>query len=156
MNPLTRPLNVFVIICLLIIGGLYWYAGQQEKRYRDTATTYLRSTMADIARWEVGPLWQHLSPEAREVVTREQLDNLLERYEPLGDFEAMSEPQFSRISAALSAISPGNKIGYNFNAYFEGGEAQVTATLNIDENGNFSLYNFNLSEVTPEESSRQL
>lgn len=156
MNSLTKPLNLFVLACLLIIGGLYFYSGQQEGRYRDTAVPYLRSAMHDISEWEVDAIWPHLSPQAQEVVTREQLGNLLVRYQPLGEFSTMEEPEFSRLAAVLSLLSPGRKISYSFKAYFENGEASVTATLSVDEDGSFSLYNFNLSEVTPAGESQQL
>ncbi len=150
MNPLSRPLHLFIIICLLIFGGLYYHGGEQEQHYRERALPYLEAALGDISQWRAEPLWQHLSAEAQAAVNREQLDNLLVRYRPLGRFQSMDAPQFSRLTSSLSLFSAGTKLGYSFQAHFEHGQALVTTTLS-DDGSRLAIYNFNLSQVETEQ-----
>lgn len=142
--PLLKPLNLFILCCLVIFGLLYYYSGQQEAQFRDSSHFYLESVLTDISRWQPEILRHHLAPEARARVSDSQLESVLAQYRPLGPLVSMDEPVLSRLSAALSAFTDQRRLSYSFEARFEQGRALVTATL-LERDGQFSLYNFNIT-----------
>ena len=145
---MLRPLHVFILFCLLVFGGLYYSATEQDDKHSATARLYLEDTLSDISRWQPDVLRQHLAPAAREVVSNEQLYRVVEEYQSLGRFKSMDKPQFSNLTAALSVFGEDQRLSYSFPARFEGGEALVTTTLLVS-NGQFSVYNFSLRRSTP-------
>lgn len=143
---MQQPLRLFIVFCLLIFGALYYYAYQQDKRHSSHATMYLERVMEDVSGWQPQALWSHLAPAARERVSREQLETVLNQYRRLGRFVDMDTPRFSTLTAALSVFGSGQQLSYSFPARFEQGSALVTATLEVGD-GTFRLYNFSIRSV---------
>ena len=141
-NPL---LNTFIIASLVLFGGLYYYSGQVEDHYRDNASRYLNASLASISSWQAADLKAQLATETLAQVDDEQLSKLCAEYAHLGQFQAMDEPLFSRLSGALSLFSEPPKLSYSSNVHFEHGNAVMTATLTL-ENQRFKIYNFNLGK----------
>lgn len=143
---MQNPLRLFIIFCLLIFGSLYYYAYQQDKRHTAEASAYMERAMRDISTWQQQSLWSHLAPAARDKVSREQLETVLNQYRRLGRFISMDTPRFSMLTAALSVFGSGKQLSYSFPARFEQGTALVTATLDVGD-GSFRLYNFSIRHV---------
>ena len=141
-----QSLRLFIVFCLLIFGALYYSPHQQDTRHSDNAALYLEKTMRDISSWQPQALWSQLTPEARDRVSREQLEAVLAQYRRLGRFNEMDQPQFSMLTAALSVFGGGTRLSYSFPARFEQGSALVTATLMVGE-GTFRLYNFSIRQI---------
>jgi hypothetical protein len=148
----SKPLHIAVLAILLIVGLLYWYAGQQRQRYDDAVSAHLRSAVADISTWQVSALQQQLAPEALAAIDPAQLDALMLRYRPLGTLVDVEQLQFGRLAAALSLFSSNTLLSYSGQARFQNGSAHLTATL-IVRDGQFRLYNINFGE--PELSKPQ-
>ncbi len=148
---IQSPLRLFIIFCLIIFAGLYYYAYQQDKRHSANASVYMEKVMADISVWQREALWSHLAPEARERVSQEQLETVLKQYRRLGRFVDMDAPRYSMLTAALSVFGSGTQLSYSFPARFEQGSALVTATLDVGD-GSFRLYNFSIRQVEPASS----
>lgn len=139
-----NPLQLIVLIILGVVGGLYWYAGNQQQRYDEAATRYLRSALTDIGSWQRAALQRQLADEARRALSDEQLDAIVERYRVLGAFAQLGEMEFSRLTAALSLLGRHRLVSYQGSAQFQNGSANFTATLLIHDN-EFRLYNLSFS-----------
>ncbi len=142
---LNRPLHVVVLIILLCVGVLYWYASQQQQRYDATASSYLRSAVTEISTWQAPALQHQLDADALVAIDKTQLDALLIRYRSLGELIDIDELQFGRLAAALSLFSSNTLLSYSGQARFQNGSAHLTATL-IVRDGQFRLYNINFGE----------
>lgn len=142
---MTKPLHIVVIVILLAVGALYWYAHNQEERYGLAAGAWLRSAMTDIGSWEGAALKRQLAPEALAVIDDAHIDALVARYRDLGPFESLSEVQFGRLAAALSLLGGHTLLGYSGVARFEHGSAPFTATLVVRDE-QFRFYNINFGE----------
>jgi|GEM_PF-543448 len=144
MKPLfDKPLHLIVIVILLVVSGFYFYAGRQQERFDTDAVAYLRQALADIGSWQPQVLRRQLANEASAAVTDAQLDALMRRYRALGAFKTLEDPQFARLTAALSLFHREPLLSYSGLARFQHGSAQITATLVLHD-GRFQLYNFNL------------
>jgi hypothetical protein len=140
---LSKPLHLTIIVILLIVGGFYLYSDKQKQRYDAEAIAYLQRALTDISAWDSAALRRQLAPEASAAATEQQMEALLQRYRGLGAFKSLDDPQFGRVTAALSLFSGNTLLSYSSQARFRHGTAHVTATL-ILRDGRFQLYNFNL------------
>jgi hypothetical protein len=139
-----KPLQLIVLIILGVVGGLYWYAGNQQQRYDAAATAYLRSAFTDIGSWQRAALQRQLAEEARRTLNDEQLDAIVARYRALGTFAQLGDMEFSRLTAALSLLGRNRLVSYHGSAQFQHGTANFTATLLIHDD-QFRLYNLSFS-----------
>jgi hypothetical protein len=139
-----KPLQLIVLIILGVVGGLYWYAGNQQQRYDAAATRYLQSAFADIGSWQRAALQRQLAEEARRTLSDEQLDAIVERYRALGAFAQLGDMEFSRLTPALSLLGRNRLLSYHGSAQFQHGNANFTATLLI-YGDQFRLYNLSFS-----------
>lgn len=139
-----KPLQLATLIILVIVGGLYWYAGNQQERYDAAATQYLRTAFTDIASWQRDALQRQLTAEALRTMSTAQLDAIDERYRPLGGFIQLGDVQFTRLTAAMSLFGSDTLLSYHGSAQFQHGNADFTATLVVRDNG-FRLYNLSFS-----------
>ena len=139
-----KPLHLIIILILAVVAGLYFYAGRQQERFDADATAYLRNALVDIGSWQPRAIRAQLAGEASAAVSDEQLDALVQRYRALGPFKSLEDPQFARLSSALSVFHRDPLLSYSALAHFQNGSAQITATLVLHD-GQFKLYNFNLS-----------
>lgn len=154
MKPLLdKPLHLAIIVILLIVSAFYFYAGRQQERFNDAAVDYLRQALTDIGSWQPQALRRQFASEANAAVDDAQLRSLVERYRPLGAFKSLEEPQFARLTAALSLFHRDTLLSYSALARFEHGSAQVTATL-VQRDGRFQLYNFNLGSPQFDSAAR--
>ena len=143
-----KPLQLIVLIILCVVGGLYWYAGNQQQRYDEAATQYLRTAFKDISSWQRAALQRQLADEARRTLSDEQIDAIVERYRPLGEFVQLGDVQFSRLTAAMSLLGRNRLLSYHGSAQFQQGKADFTAALLIQNDingGDFRLYNLSFS-----------
>ncbi|MDB6063293.1 MAG: hypothetical protein JWM78_3396 [Verrucomicrobiaceae bacterium] len=141
---IQRPLQLATAFILCVVGGLYWYAGQQQDRYDTSATQYLRTAFTDISSWQRAALQRQMTEDALRTATPEQLDALTNRYRPLGHFIALSDAKFTKLTAAMSLLGPRRLLSYHGSAQFEHGNADFAATLVIRDDG-FRFYNLNFS-----------
>lgn len=143
-----NPLQLIVLIILGVVGGLYWYAGNQQQRYDESATQYLRTAFKDIGSWQRAALQRQLAEEARRTLSDAQLDAIVERYRTLGEFAQLGDMEFSRLTAAMSLLGRNRLLSYQGSAQFQHGTANFTATLLI-QGDDFRLYNLSFSAPQP-------
>lgn len=148
-----KPLQLIVLIILCVVGGLYFYAGNQQQRYDAAATRYLQSAFADIGSWQRAALQRQLADEARRTLSDAQLDAVVDRYRALGEFVQLGDMEFSRLTAALSLLGRNRLLSYHGSAQFQHGTANFTATLLVGKDihndihdGDFRLFNLSFSE----------
>ncbi len=145
MNPSVRgPLMAVIMFALVVSGFLYYQSAQQEKHYEKTALPWVVDSLWQVSGWRTADVWPLLAPEAKEVVTKQQLDAVLAQYAPLGRFISLGDARFSRLASILSMLSSDQRIGYSALAAFENGEAVVTLVL-LEREGRFYIYNINLA-----------
>lgn len=137
-------LRSLIIVGLVVFGGLYYYSGEVEERYREPARNYLDSALNRISSWQPSALRAELSRQTLAQVSDAQLVSLSEQYKHLGPYLRMDELRFSRLSGALSLFADAPRLSYSSKLYFEGGSAVMTATLTLQDQ-RFKLYNFNLT-----------
>jgi len=140
---MSTQLRAICFVFLLIAGALYFYTGKQADHHNATAPSQIAYMLADIDSWEEADLRKHLSQEAKDVITSEQLANVLAFFRPLGRFQKIEELQFSKLASALSLF--GKKyISYSGFAVFRGGRAEMTITL-VQENNRLKISNINMT-----------
>lgn len=132
---------------LLFIAWCFFHSYQQEISVKTTAIPFLNSAMQNIANWHADTLQQHLSTEAQSNISQTQIEQFITQHQPLGKLQSLDNIEFSRLTSVLSVFSSEGKIGYSARAYFDNGSAIVTVTL-IQRRGSYTLYNFNLGNVT--------
>ncbi|GAB3368912.1 hypothetical protein NCG89_08040 [Spongiibacter taiwanensis] len=140
-------LKVFVIAGILLFGSLYYYSGEVEEHYQANASRYLELALNDISTWQAPALEALLARAARQQVSQEQLQSLMDHYSHLGRFESMEPPKLTRLSAALSIFSEQPRLTYGSNVTFSNGHAVMTATLTLEDQ-HFKIYNFNLGTAS--------
>ena len=148
-----KPLHLIIILILAVVSGLYFYAGRQQERFDADATAYLRRALADIGSWQPRAIRRQLASEASAAVSDEQLGALVQRYHSLGAFKSLEDIQFARLASALSLFHRDPLLSYSALAHFANGNARITATLVLHD-GQFKLYNFNLSSPQLDDNSR--
>lgn len=75
---MSNQLRAICFIFLIIVAALYVYTGNQEEHYNATAPSQIAYMLADIDSWEESSLRDHLSQEAKDVITAEQLSNVFQ------------------------------------------------------------------------------
>lgn len=146
MNRLSdKPLHVATLIILIVVGGLYWYAREQEHRHGEAASAYLRAALTDIGSWNSDALRRQLAPETLAAIDAAHMEALVSRYRELGPFVAVDDPRFGTLTAALSLLGGNALLSYSGRARFQNGSAHFTATL-IRHDARFRLYNLNFGE----------
>lgn len=136
-------LKVFIIASILLFGGLYYYSGKVEQHYQANASRYLALALDDISTWQAPAMEALLASAAKQQVSQEQLQALMDHYSHLGRYVRMEEPTLTRLSAALSVFSDHPRLSYSSTVTFSGGNALMTATLTLEDQ-HFKIYNFNL------------
>lgn len=140
---MQNPLRAVSVVLLLIMTALYLYTDKQQDYYQAVAPPQISHMLTEISDWQANSLNRHLSLEAKQVVTLDQLKNVLEQYRPLGRFQRIETLHFSRLASALSVV--GEKyIAYSGSVLFEAGSADITLTL-VEENNRLLISNINLS-----------
>jgi hypothetical protein len=139
-----RPLHLALALLLAAAAGFWFYSGQLRDRYQEPASRYLAVALTDISRWQPEAVEYHLAPEARAVISAEQLTALAARYRELGRFENLDNLEFARISALAPLLGGERLLNYGGDVRFANGQAHLTATL-VERDGQLRLYNFNLS-----------
>lgn len=140
---LSNQLRLVVIIILIVLAALYVYTGKQESYYQSTAPNQISYMLQDIDSWEAKELNQHLSAEAKAVVSPSQLANVLTLYRPLGRFQHIEELHFSRLASALSLFGK-TYISYSGYVQYSSGRAELTITL-VPEGNRLAISNINMS-----------
>lgn len=145
MNSALRgPLLAFTLFALLASGWLFVQSSKQEEHYRNTAVPWIESSLEQIASdWHSDDIWPLLAPEAKAVISEQQLEMVMAEYAPLGGFLRLQDPRFSRLASMLSLLSSEQRIGYSGLANFENGDAVITLTL-LEREGRFYIYNISL------------
>lgn len=131
---------------ILFSAWCYYYTNTEQDKYANTAIPFLADSVKDIASWQSDVLFDYLSPEARRLLTKEQLQAFVDEFSSLGRFQRIDEPEFSRISSILSIFSSSKKISYTATVFYEHGSAIMTATL-TERGGVYKFYNFNLGKA---------
>ena len=140
---MSNQLRAICFIFLLIMAALYFYTGKQADYYNATAPQQIAYILADIDSWQEDDLREHLSLEATQVITPEQLKNVLAFYRPLGQFQKIEELHFSKLASALSLL--GKKyISYSGYAIYRGGRTELTITL-VEEDNRLKISNINMN-----------
>ena len=137
------PLRAVSVALLLIMAALYFYTDKQQSHYQTIAPQQISHMLSEISDWQTDSLSKHLSFEAKQVISTEQLNKVLQQYQPLGRFQKIEALNFSRIASALSLL--GKKyIAYNGRVSFAHQQADITITL-VEENNRLLISNINLS-----------
>ena len=137
-----------IIVALLLTGVvmLYFYTDREQKNYRDSAEPAVKQILAEISTWEKEPLLRHLTPEAKQTITDEQLNQLLDRYRGFGTLRSVDELDFSRTASALSLFGE-KRMNYSGIAHYSTGPVNINMTL-VERGGYFLVYNFALSKAS--------
>lgn len=141
-----QTLRAIIIILMTLVMMLYFHTDRQKDHYSKSAEPAVIRILAEISTWQKQALLTHLAPEARQVVSDEKLDQLLDLYRSFGRFHSIDELEFSRTVSALSLIGE-RRINYSGVAKFDVGPVNVNITL-IERGGFFLVYNFSLARAS--------
>tara|TARA_R110002073_G_scaffold157958_9_gene313345 strand:+ start:5043 stop:5483 length:441 start_codon:yes stop_codon:yes gene_type:complete len=144
----TQTLRIVIAILLTLLAALYFHTSRQKDIYSKTAEPAVAQILAEISSWEKQALFRHLAPEAKQVVSNEQLAELFDLYQSFGRFRSIQELEFSRAVSAFSLVGE-KRINYSGTANFDVGLVNVNITL-IERGGYFLIYNFTLTKTSEE------
>ena len=142
----TKTLRITIIIFLTLVIMLYFYTNREKDFYSKSAEPAIAQILTEISSWEKGALLTHLAPEAKQAVSDEQLDKLMDFYRSFGRFQSIQELNFSRTMSALSLVGE-KRINYSGTANFDAGLVNLNITL-VERGGFFLVYNFTLTKAT--------
>ncbi|SES80305.1 hypothetical protein SAMN05216326_10432 [Nitrosomonas marina] len=142
----THTLRFIIAILLTVVIMLYFYTDREKKQYSQSAEPAVAQILAEISTWEKEPLLRHLAPEAKQTITDEQLDQLLDHYRSFGRFYSIDELDFSRISSVFSLFGE-KRLNYSGVAEYSSGPININITL-VERGGYYLVYNFTLSRAS--------
>ncbi|GJL76444.1 MAG TPA: hypothetical protein PKM20_01490 [Nitrosomonas sp.] len=146
----VHTLRFIIAILMTVVIMLYFHTNREEKFYSETAEPAVAQILAEISTWQKEPLLRHLAPEAKETITDEQLNQLLDHYRSFGRFYSIDELDFSRTASAFSLFGE-KRINYSGVADYSTGPVNVNITL-VERGGYFLVYNFTLTRATENKS----
>lgn len=137
-----QTLRIIIAILLTLVIMLYFYTNREKDYYSKSAEPAVAQILTEISSWEKQALLIHLAPEAKQTVSDEQLDQLMNFYRSFGRFRSIQELNFSRTVSAFSLVGE-KRLNYSGTANFDAGLVNLNITL-IERGGYFLIYNFTL------------
>ncbi|MEK6595613.1 MAG: hypothetical protein AABZ18_03755 [Pseudomonadota bacterium] len=139
-----QTLRIIIAILLTLVIMLYFYTNREKDYYSKSAEPAVAQILTEISSWEKQALLIHLAPEAKQTVSDEQLDQLMNFYRSFGRFRSIQELNFSRTVSAFSLVGE-KRLNYSGAANFDTGLVNLNITL-IERGGYFLIYNFTLAK----------
>lgn len=136
-------LRVITLFLLTLCIGLYFYTTQQQRYYDSHAKPIATGIITEISRWEKSLLKFHLSKQASQTLSEQQLEQLLNHYRQFGQLQKLEELHFSRLASALSLLGE-RRINYRADAQFDTGPAHINLTL-IHHYDSYKIYNLTIN-----------
>jgi len=96
-----QTLRIIIAILLTLVMMLYFYTNREKDYYSKSAEPAVAQILTEISGWEKQTLLVHLTPEAKQTVSDEQLDKLMNLYRSFGRFRSIQELNFSRTVSAF-------------------------------------------------------
>lgn len=140
-----QTLRMIVAVLMTAMVMLYIYTDREKDYYKKSAEPAVTQILTEISNWKKETLLKHLAPEAKQIISEEQLEKLLQQYQKLGRFRSVKEINFSRTASAFSLMGE-KRINYSGIANFDNAAANLNITL-IERGGFFLMYNFTLAQV---------
>ncbi|MFZ1851383.1 MAG: hypothetical protein WAU15_04000 [Nitrosomonas sp.] len=140
-----QTLRMIVAVLMTAVVMLYIYTDREKDYYKKSAEPAVTQILTEISNWKKETLLKHLAPEAKQIISEEQLEKLLQQYQKLGRFRSVKEINFSRTASAFSLMGE-KRINYSGIANFDNAAANLNITL-IERGGFFLMYNFTLAQV---------
>lgn len=140
-----QTLRLIVAGLMTAMVMLYIYTDREKDYYKKSAEPAVTQILTEISNWRKETLLKHLAPEAKQIISEEQLEKLLQQYQKLGRFRSVKEINFSRTASAFSLMGE-KRINYSGIANFDNAAANLNITL-IERGGFFLMYNFTLAQV---------
>lgn len=138
-------LRTITLFLLVICIALYFYADKQQEVYNTQARPVAEQLLFEISNWQQDRLLQHLSPQAKETLTEEQLDKLLAHYRQFGALKSIDELEFSKLASVFSLFGD-TRINYRSDASFSEGRAHINLTL-VPAGDSYKIYNFSIHRL---------
>ncbi len=137
-------LRIVILFFLMLCIALFIYTDRQQDFYSEQAEPAAEAMIRALSDWEKTTLLQHLSLEAKQTLSDEQLDKLLQHYRQFGQLQSLQPLQFSRMASALSLFGS-QRIHYEADAIYSNGAAHINLTI-IPYGTAYKIYNFSISK----------
>ncbi|HRB21386.1 MAG TPA: hypothetical protein PLB54_06730, partial [Nitrosomonas sp.] len=123
-----QTLRMIVAVLMTAVVMLYIYTDREKDYYKKSAEPAVTQILTEISNWKKETLLKHLAPEAKQIISEEQLEKLLQQYQKLGHFRSVKEINFSRTASAFSLMGE-KRINYSGIANFDNAAANLNITL---------------------------
>jgi len=143
-----QTLRFIVAVLLTLVVMLYFYTNREKDFYSKSAEPAIAQILTEISSWEKQVFLHHLAPEAKQTISDDQLDELMDLYRSFGRFQSIEALNFSRTVSAFSLVGE-KRINYSGIANFDAGPVNLNITL-IERGGFFVVYNFTLARALNE------
>lgn len=140
----VQTLRIVVALLLTLVVMMYFHTTKEKEFYSKSAEPAVAQILTQISDWKKQSLMLQLAHEAKEQVSDEQLESLLELYRAFGRYRSIEELEFSRTVSAFSLIGE-KHINYSGTANFDAGLVSLNITL-VERGGFFQIYNFALAK----------
>ncbi len=140
----NNNLRIATLFFLMLCIGLYVYTSEQKDYYDAHAKPAAEQMITALSHWQKSTLLEHLSEQAKQTLSDQQLNKLLDHYRQFGQLEQLKELQFSRLASALSLFGQ-RHINYQADAIFSNSHAHINLTL-IAHGNSYKIYNFTISK----------
>ena len=152
---IVKWILLVVLLFILLIALIGFWAWKVESDYETTAVPYLESVVPEITTWDPDVAWKYYDDEVRDTISREDNAKIVRYMSMLGALETLSRPQFRQVTSSATLKTGAKKVViYEIPAVFENGAATIDVTL-VDRDGDFSIYHFKINSMAFVEAASQ-
>lgn len=132
-----------VLITLFVFFGI-WFS-ISSSAHVEQATPYINKVIPTLTSWDYNNLEPELTEEAKVYFETEQGKKVFKYFAKLGDLSRFAPPEFAKSMSGVTIDSGSyDMVSFRVISHFEKGEALITLTLLLNDNG-YKIHNININ-----------
>ena len=136
MLKILKVLGVIVFVCILLIGGMFYWAAHETHQVKAEVTPFLKKSVPLIATWDVANFEHLFTAEGKENIQSEQGLKVINYLSKLGALKAFEEPTFIKSTSSVTTKTGSSDVAiFIVQAQFENGGGLFTFTLMRTDSG---------------------
>ena len=131
-----KVLGSFFLVLIIIFTCVFVWFGINSSKYTEEAKPYLDSNIPVALNWDFEQLKPLLTADSLEAFETERGQKVYKMFSKLGALQSLEEPQFLNAKTGVTTQSGAfDIVNFSMLAHFESGDAQVSVTLALVDDG---------------------